>query len=74
MSFVDDDYFFLGPAGNALEFPIRGVLGLFEDYHFPLSDAGSELLSASAKVHVSVNQCVFQLTFFGGSLFIVTSH
>lgn len=65
-SFVHHDYFFLGPAGNALMFSIRGVLGLFEDYSFPLSCAGSE---ASAKVHVSVNQCVFQLTFFGGSLF-----
>lgn len=69
MSFVDHDYFFLGSAGNALEFSIRAVLGLFEDYHFPLSHPGSELLSGSAKVQVSVNQCIFQLTFFDGSLF-----
>lgn len=54
MSFVNRDYFFLGSAGNALVFSRKGILGLFEDYHFPLCPPGSELLSASAEVHVSV--------------------
>lgn len=47
-------FFFLGSAGNALMFSRKGVLGLFEDYHFPFSLPGSELLSACADVHVSV--------------------
>lgn len=54
MSFVNHDYFFLRSAGNAFVFYRRGVLGLFQDDHFPFSPPGSELLSVSAEAHVSV--------------------
>lgn len=73
MSFVDHDYFFLGSARNALVFSRRGVLEVFEDYHFSPCPPGGGLLSASAEVHVSVKHTsVCFSTFFLWWIFVLS--